>query len=276
MRKELRPVHDDVTCDVCGRTILKGERTDRFLDAAAEPKRVCELCTARAAREGWLREAVAGEVPRASRRAEPRRSLWSRFTGPRPERPAEAVPEAPAANGAAPAPAPAAENGSAPAEPPAAEEPAQAPAEERPAQRRFAPSGGASGGTLKERLGGGARRKDSRHVRAVPTDNQVKVQRALELFNDSEHVRTIAGIGRSLGGPWVNARAVETSNSEVIIVVAWELSWYRYRVELGDADQPVLLLEKGEEISQLDEALRDWNAGADAEGRLALAVESAQ
>jgi hypothetical protein len=28
----------------------------------------------------------------------------------------------------------------------------------------------------------------------------------------------------------------------VSITVAWELSWYRYRVDLGDADDPVTLL----------------------------------
>lgn len=269
-------MHDVVNCDVCARTILKGERTDRFLDQSGEARRVCELCTARAGQQGWLRESLAGELPRTSRRAEPRRSLWSRisaWTERPPGEPAEAPADDPAADGNGGPPRERAAGRPAPARPPApaAQAPSDPPAGEPAPPARGDGSGPGGGGTLKDRLSG-ARRRDSRHVRAVPTDDGVKVHRALELFNASEHVRTIAGIGRSLGEPWVNVRVVENSNSEVLIVVAWELSWYRYRVELGDADQPVLLLEKGEEIAQLDEALRVWNAGADAEGRLALAV----
>ena len=52
------------------------------------------------------------------------------------------------------------------------------------------------------------------------------------------------------------------------MVVAWELSWYRYRVDLGDEGEPVEMLEKGEEIEQIDESLRDWNASLDADGRV--------
>jgi hypothetical protein len=55
----------------------------------------------------------------------------------------------------------------------------------------------------------------------------------------------------------------------VTIVVAWELSWYRYRVDLGDADEPIMLVEKGDELSELEEPLREWNALADDDGRLA-------
>jgi hypothetical protein len=51
-------------------------------------------------------------------------------------------------------------------------------------------------------------------------------------------------------------------------VVAWELSWYRYRVDLGDEGEPVEMLEKGEEIKQIDDSLRDWNATVDADGRV--------
>jgi hypothetical protein len=50
--------------------------------------------------------------------------------------------------------------------------------------------------------------------------------------------------------------------------VAWELSWYRYRVDLGDEGEPVEMLEKGEDINQIDESLRGWNATLDADGRV--------
>ena len=52
------------------------------------------------------------------------------------------------------------------------------------------------------------------------------------------------------------------------MLVAWELSWYRYRVDLGDEADPVMMLDKGEELEQIDESLRAWNAGLDTDGRV--------
>ena len=112
------------------------------------------------------------------------------------------------------------------------------------------------------------RPKDPRHVRAVPTTAPAKVERALELFNGSDHHHTISGLARTLGPPLVAAQPDPDQPGEVSLVVAWELSWYRYRVDLGDEGDPVMLLAKGEELDQLDESLQDWNAGIDAEGRV--------
>ena len=111
-------------------------------------------------------------------------------------------------------------------------------------------------------------------MRAVPTTAQAKVERALDLFNGSSHQRTIAGLARTLGEPFVSAQPDTTQGSQVSVVVAWELSWYRYRVDLGDEADPVMMLDKGEEIEQIDEGLRDWNARLDADGRV-LAGHSA-
>ena len=46
--KELRPTLDHGNCDVCGRSILKGERTDIYLAPGGQRKLVCELCIDRA------------------------------------------------------------------------------------------------------------------------------------------------------------------------------------------------------------------------------------
>ena len=56
--------------------------------------------------------------------------------------------------------------------------------------------------------------------------------------------------------------------SAVSVLVAWELSWYRYRVDLGDEADPVMMLDKGEEIDQIDESLRTWNAELNDDGRV--------
>jgi hypothetical protein len=66
----------------------------------------------------------------------------------------------------------------------------------------------------------------------------------------------------------VSARPDPNQASAVTVLVAWELSWYRYRVDLGDEADPVMMLDKGEEIDQIDESLRAWNAGLDSEGRV--------
>jgi hypothetical protein len=113
-----------------------------------------------------------------------------------------------------------------------------------------------------------SRPQSPRHVRAVPTTAEVKVERALELFNGSGHQRTVAGLARTLGKPWVSAMPDPAQASAVSVIVAWELSWYRYRVDLGDEADPVMMLDKGEELDQIEESLRAWNAELDTDGRV--------
>ena len=67
-----------MVCDVCGRTLLRGERSHPFLEGG-DRRTVCELCTGRAQQEGWLRE---GSVPHYDRRdasSHRRRPLLGRF-----------------------------------------------------------------------------------------------------------------------------------------------------------------------------------------------------
>src|SRR4051794_41808081 len=110
MKKELRPIHDDVSCDICERTILKGERTEAYLAPGGQRHLVCELCTDRAYNEGWIRESAHGDMPASTRRPQERRSLFGRMRRRRDAEPLqELADEAPhfeddaASNGGGPA-----------------------------------------------------------------------------------------------------------------------------------------------------------------------------
>ena len=79
MKKELRPTHDLIACDVCERTILKGERTEAFLAPGGHRHTVCELCIDRAHAAGWIRESAHADSPASLRRPEPRPGLFGRL-----------------------------------------------------------------------------------------------------------------------------------------------------------------------------------------------------
>ena len=247
MKKELRPIHDAVSCDVCGRTILKGERAEWYLAPGGHRRQVCDLCTVRAQHHGWVRESGAGDLPARVPRHEPRRGLLGRLRKRR-------------------------------FAPGAADDEARLAEQEAMYGGDGAGAGGPSGDAVRlkpdpeDELPPPPRTRSRpqapRHVRAVPTTAEVKVERALELFNGSGHQRTVAGLARTLGPPWVSALPDPNQASAVSVLVAWELSWYRYRVDLGDEADAVMMLDKGEELDEIDESLRAWNATLDADGRV--------
>jgi hypothetical protein len=246
VKKELRPVHDVVSCDVCGRTILKGERAEWYLAPGGARHRVCDLCATRAQHHGWIRESAAGDLPTRMPRNEPRRGVLGRLRRRRGSEPVRGSEEERTAPATADPGAAAAETGTDTGEQFVAEETAPAPTRERPRSRP----------------------QDPRHVRAVPTTPEAKIDRAMELFNGSGDARTIAGLARTLGPAWVSVQPDTEQPSFVSLLVAWELSWYRYRVDLGAEADPVEMLDKGDELGQIDESLREWNASLDADGRV--------
>jgi hypothetical protein len=78
--KAIRPSAADshTSCDVCGRTLLRGEHAHPYLDAGTH-RAVCELCTARAQQEGWIREGTVPAYDGRSSSGDRRRSLLGRL-----------------------------------------------------------------------------------------------------------------------------------------------------------------------------------------------------
>jgi hypothetical protein len=96
------------------------------------------------------------------------------------------------------------------------------------------------------------------------------LDRAVDVFNASEYPRRIAGVSRSLGEPIVSVRSAEHLASVVRIVVAWELSWYRYEVDLSEEPASAQAIAQGTELEQLEREEREGNAQAHSSGMLAL------
>ena len=165
-RKSITTSHAAVACDVCGRTLLRGENSDVFL-AGGSRRTVCELCTARATHEGWIREGL--DLSAGTRRTrEGRRSLFSRLGRRR-------------------------DNGHEELEPGGAED--LLPLEPEPVEHLPEPEPAPA--VAPEPVYEPPR--EPRHVHAVPTNADLKMQRALEVFNTSDHTRTVGGVARSLG-----------------------------------------------------------------------------
>jgi hypothetical protein len=99
------------------------------------------------------------------------------------------------------------------------------------------------------------------------SEGEVALLEAADLFNGSAYRRTVGGIAKSLGEPNASIVPLSGTSGELAVTVAWELSWYQYRVS-PDSAQPVRLERRGHELAELDEGFKDWNAQVEDEGRL--------
>lgn len=107
-----------------------------------------------------------------------------------------------------------------------------------------------------------------RRVTAQPTGPAGRIKVALDEFNASPVPTTISGIANSLGEPVI---AVTDHNDQgVDVVAAWELCWYRWRVELGAGGATILERERGSELDDLPAAEREGNARAETDGTIHL------
>lgn len=224
------------SCAVCGRTILRGESTSDYVTPEGMQATVCELCKPRAEASGWVPTSLAG-VSAGGGRSRRRRGLGLRERLARVSdavttaRPDEA--ERAGANGAG---------------------------EYRPRPRPAGTPRRARGGGGEDDAG---QRPAPPPARPRPTREQM-VHQALETFNGSEERRKVAGLVRSLGAPSVSVLAEGASAAR--ITVAWELSWYQWRVSEGAIEE----VAKGVELDELDERHQAWNAEAAEDGALRL------
>jgi hypothetical protein len=106
------------------------------------------------------------------------------------------------------------------------------------------------------------------------SDNELQAVEAADAFNASPFRRTIGGLARSLGEPRASIVTLSGVNPEMVITIAWDLSWYQYRVSL-DWAQPIRLAERGHELDELAQTFKDWNARIDEDGRLVPQLASA-
>ncbi|MDX6413747.1 MAG: hypothetical protein QOG06_910 [Gaiellaceae bacterium] len=99
------------------------------------------------------------------------------------------------------------------------------------------------------------------------SEPELAMVEAAELFNESAFRRTIAGIAKSLGAPKASIVPLSGTNAEVVLTVAWDISWYQYRVT-PDSAQPVRLAERGHEPRELEGMFTGWNAKLTEDGRI--------
>jgi hypothetical protein len=242
----------DVACDVCERRLLRGEQPEVFL-AAGQPRIVCELCAPRAAHQGWTRstdEHALSAAPLRTRRA---RGLFERLRQTRrgeSEEPSVGADVQFDAEGTPFDGLPQSYDFLSADETAAAQASREShQASTRPVAARIAfddpeHSPGPGGGPL---------------------------QQAIEVFNAGSYPRRVASLTRSLGAPEVSVRPGEAVASSVVIVIAWELCWYTYEVDLDDMQgAQARAIAQGTELAELRSEDRLANALADERGVLAL------
>jgi hypothetical protein len=223
----------DVACDVCERRLLRGEHADTFI-AAGRRLTVCDLCAAQVVHEGWTRESDVQDATLPPSRPRRGRSFVERL---------RAIGRS---------------------------EGAFIPLEERGEPAALAPYRSSRATPAREEspswVEGEGFKDGGDEVESLPTYAEL----AVEVFNESEFPRRVAGVARSLGAPEVSVWSAEHLESVVRILVAWELSWYRYEVDLSEGPGEARLLEQGTELDELERGERISNGSIDSAGAILL------
>jgi len=99
------------------------------------------------------------------------------------------------------------------------------------------------------------------------SESELAMVEASDLFNASQYRRTVGGIAKSLGAPRVSVIPLSGVNPDVVVTVAWDISWYQYRVT-PDSAQPVRLAERGHDPEDVEGSFTEWNAHMEDDGRI--------
>lgn len=261
-------------CAWCLRTILTGEQPERFVTEERETVPVCELCTPAADDHGWTRADHAAALGMAddegggSRRESRLLRLFAR-RGADPDPDREPAPRRRDPLDAADAYD---RRATAAAIPGAAD----LVDEQDDTATGVDPVTGAAAGETAVRppldvdaVDVGALLVPALHPQADdPVQDRLAV--AVLLFNESSSPRLVSGIAKSLGEPEVSVVAVGERRPEVVVTVAWELSWYQFLVDDEQLRQPVRQLRRGEELGELPDEWRHRNGVARTDGTLLL------
>lgn len=253
------------SCDVCGRTILKGEQVYEYVTPQGQRLGVCILCRSRAESSGWIPAEEVGSVahppPSRARRGQVLRQRLGR-----------AAARARASAGAGRASR--AKDSEGPQRAEKAETAARSEkAEERPKRQ---PGQRATKPKAKPRAEPQRKEREAaprpRRARRGP---QAIMRRAVERFNGSDEPRKVAGLIRSLGEPRAAVRP-DASRQLALVTIAWELSWYQWEVSGDGEGESVREVAKGDEVSELSKDVRTWNAAVAEDGKLRLRTAPAR
>lgn len=233
-----------VSCRVCGRTLLIGERSIGYFTTSGEgPYDVCELCVPRAHRYGLRpRQYSAEEIANARRGslvAHVGAAARNLVGGRRHARPARRTS----------------------LDQPVASQGTAAVAAAAATPTRSGPLAG-----MRARRAAAAAPLDPAALGAVPV-GAAAIPIALAAFNQSPHARTLAGLHRTLGAPRASVQPRSATDREVILTVAWEIVWYQFRVMPDGIEQ-----QSGNYLGELAPRWQRWNCSVAPDGTVSEAT----